>query len=271
MYREQKARCDTETKPPRSGLIGDGAMSQLFDHATILPQASGTAKSTSVAAKAEPSPAVADNTQRQEAESEGAPQEIQRDSSVPDEIWTKLQADIRANGLAEEKSQKAIADLAQQVERAVGHERTSEQELTAPEQAAKAHPGEDDDAEMDEQKRRHEQARIRAIMACRARQEAEEKLRKAREEEERKRKEEAKAQKKLREMGVCPMGFRWIKQHSGLQVCRRNSFRLKCTTWGLAFLITVMTVKAFIGVWMGYCFIQDISGGGEQRTFDTVS
>ncbi len=44
-------------------------------------------------------------------------------------------------------------------------------------------------------------------MARRARQEAEEQLRKAREEVERKREQEAKAQKKLRDVGVCPMGL----------------------------------------------------------------
>ena len=61
----------------------------------------------------------------------------------------------------------------------------------------------------------HEQARlehIRALEETRKILEEFEREKKAIQEE---RKKEMKAQAKLREMGVCPVGYRWIKQHSG--------------------------------------------------------
>lgn len=148
-----------------------------------------------------------------------APQGPKRDSGVSDETWAQLQADMRANEVAEKQAQNAIADLQQQAESASTNEAASEQEAAALEEAARANPGAGDDGgdddELNEQKRRHEEARLRAVMASRAKQEVEDKLRRAREEAERKRKEEAEAQKKLRDMGVCPVGFRWIKQGTG--------------------------------------------------------
>ena len=44
------------------------------------------------------------------------------------------------------------------------------------------------------------------------------------EEEERRRKEEARVQHKLREMGVCVAGFRWIKQSSGYRCAGGSHF-----------------------------------------------
>ncbi len=122
MYREQKARCEPKTKPHTSGLISEGTMSHLFDLATTPSSARVTATSTSSVTKtAEPTPALADDNSRQEGQSDTAPQQIQRDPGVSDEIWIKLQADIRANELTEEKSRNAIADLEQGPEEAKGH------------------------------------------------------------------------------------------------------------------------------------------------------
>src|SRR6266536_4807282 len=158
-------------------------MSHLFDLATNPSSARVTATSTSSVTKtAEPTPALADDNSRQEGQSDTAPQQIQRDPGVSDEIWIKHQADIRANELTEEKSRNAIADLEQQVESAVRDEEASGQEARALAEATRANPSAGDDEEMNEQKRRHEEARLRDLMACRARQEAEEKLRKDREE-----------------------------------------------------------------------------------------
>lgn len=106
----------------------------------------------------------------------------------------------------------------------------TEQEARAQEEKAlqEAAPSQtipdDDDNEENERKRRHEELRIRALKARHAKQEAEEKLRKAREEADRKRKEEAQAQKKLRDMGVCPVGFRWIKQRTGYRCAGGSHF-----------------------------------------------
>jgi hypothetical protein len=157
---------------------------------------------------------LADGNPRQEQQIDVAPREQPRDTGVSDETWTQLQADIRANELAQKKSQDAIVDLEQQLETAVTEQEARAQE-TIPD---------DGDDEENERKRRHEELRIRALEARHAKQEAEEKLRKAREEADRKRKEEAQAQKKLRDMGVCPVGFRWIKQRTGYRCAGGSHF-----------------------------------------------
>jgi hypothetical protein len=151
-----------------------------------------------------------------------AAHEEQRDKGVSDETWAQLQADIIANELAEKQAQKAIAELEQQVVTAVNEQ----EDVSAVEEAARSKPIPDDgnDEEENEQKRRHEEARLRDLKACLAVREAEEKLRKAREEEERKRKEEAKAQQKLRQMGVCPAGFHWITQSAGYRCAGGSHF-----------------------------------------------
>jgi isoleucyl-tRNA synthetase len=154
-----------------------------------------------------------------------APREQPRDTGVSDETWTQLQADIRANELAQKNSQDAIVDLEQQLETAVTEQEGHAQEEKPLQEAAPSQTiSDDDDDEENERKRRHEELRIRALKARHAKQEAEEKLRKAREEADRKRKEEAQAQKKLRDMGVCPVGFRWIKQRTGYRCAGGSHF-----------------------------------------------
>jgi hypothetical protein len=164
---------------------------------------------------------------RQEQQPDVAPQGTKRDPGVSDETLAQLQADMRANEFAGKQSQDAIADAQQRAESAATNEAASEQEAAALEEAARAKPcaGDDgDDDELNERKRRHEEARLRVVMASRTKQEAEDKLRRAREEAERKRKEEAKAQKKLRDMGVCTVGFRWIKQDRGYRCAGGSHF-----------------------------------------------
>lgn len=74
-----------------------------------------------------------------------------------------------------------------------------------------------DAAEQAELKRRLEEERLKVLAARaeRARKEAE--LKRQMEEEARRKQQEAKAQAKLREMGVCVAGFRWIKIAGGYQ------------------------------------------------------
>jgi hypothetical protein len=135
---------------------------------------------------------------------------------------------MRANELAKKQSQNAIADPQQQAESATTNE------AAALEEAARVNLGAGDDGdgdELNERKRRHEEARLRAVMASRAKQEAEDKLRRAREEAERK-KEEAEALQKLRDMGVCPVGFRWIKQGTGYR-CAGESHLVSDTQLGV--------------------------------------
>ncbi|KAG0697522.1 hypothetical protein DFH29DRAFT_811613 [Suillus ampliporus] len=70
--------------------------------------------------------------------------------------------------------------------------------------------------------RQREAARIQEPEAKAARDRAITALREKQQEEERRRREEARVQQKLRKMGVCCAGFRWIKQTEGYR-CARGS------------------------------------------------
>lgn len=225
MYTEQLARCETRTKPSMEYSFRNGAMPPVLNLPTDSLSPSPTAFSTSSARKlAEPAPPAIDDISKQEQLSDMAACEEQRDQGVSDETWAQLQADIITNELAEKQAQKAIAELEQQVVSAVNEQEASAKEVNAAEEAVRLRPTSDGDDGNDEAKRRHEEARLRELRARLAVREAEEKVRKAREEEERKRKEDAKAQKKLRHMGVCPVGFRWIKQSRGYRCAGGSHF-----------------------------------------------
>jgi hypothetical protein len=225
MYNAQKARFETQMKPTAAETTKKDLWPQPYEFLTNVFSQRTTAPAKSSAAKpAEPAPVVIEENAEQEQRSHVAPQEAQRDPGVSDAIWVQLQADMQANELAEKQSQNAVADLQRKLESAVVNEGASHQEATALEEAAKAKTkaGDGNDEEENERKRRHEEARLRALMAYRAKQEAEDKLLRARQEAEKKRKQEAEAQKKLRHMGVCPAGFGWVKQDQGYR-CRGGS------------------------------------------------
>lgn len=81
-------------------------------------------------------------------------------------------------------------------------------------------------------KRRHEEARLQCVQALRAREAAEGELERARKAAEEQRKREQVAQRKLREMGVCVQGYRWIKQ-SGGYLCAGGSHYMSDNQLGL--------------------------------------
>lgn len=66
--------------------------------------------------------------------------------------------------------------------------------------------------EDDEMKRRHEQARLAKVTAQRAREAAEAELERKEQAIRKAKRVEKATQQKLREMGVCVAGYRWIKQ-----------------------------------------------------------
>lgn len=145
-----------------------------------------------------------------------------RDANVSDEIWEQLQLDIKANEAAERSVQKAIETQ----ERAVQHLRAEEdangQNITKLEslmQEKRDSVEEDDDL-----RRKFEQERLRALALKHSRDEEEMRLRKLREEAEKRRRKEAQAQQKLKDMGVCPVGFRWTKQGNGYRCAGGSHF-----------------------------------------------
>ncbi len=134
---------------------------------------------------------------------------VQRDDGVSDEIWSQLQADAHAQRSLATISPSAIANGESNFDSAVS---TEQEKLTALKQLEQATA--QDEAEAQELKRKQEHARLEEMTARAARERAMEELEKMRLAEVR-RKREARVQERLREMGVCEAGYRWIKQSGG--------------------------------------------------------
>jgi ATPase family associated with various cellular activities (AAA) len=132
-----------------------------------------------------------------------------RDAGVTDAIWNELEAakaEEERTRLAMEASVVAASDEAQAIQPGLAILAGELEQLEL-----KPDPAPGDDEEANERKRRHEALRLKMLAERLKAQEAEDRLRKAEET----RKKEAKVQQKLREMGVCCAGFRWIKMESG--------------------------------------------------------
>ncbi|KAF2085428.1 P-loop containing nucleoside triphosphate hydrolase protein [Saccharata proteae CBS 121410] len=143
--------------------------------------------------------------------------EKQRDEGVSDAIWQQLQEDQRGQEDLEKVQQAELKGLEESVQRAALKESAAEMEteLLELKDLQNADKNDDRDREAELCKLAHEKARLALLKAKKERERREEELRRAREETERKRKEEARVQQKLRMMGVCCRGFRWIKQSQG--------------------------------------------------------
>jgi hypothetical protein len=117
-----------------------------------------------------------------------------------------------------EEEQNAIEEDLQE---ACRKEEQAAQEVARALAAAKVARG---DAERNELMRQREEARLREL-AMREEQARIAQLQEAkRQEEARKRKEEARVQAKIRKMGICPAGFRWIKQAHGYRCAGGSHF-----------------------------------------------
>ncbi len=142
----------------------------------------------------------------------------ERDIGVTDSIWDQLQADKASQELAQNSIDNAVA-TAEEDSRLAAREAVAlakEVKLLAAQEPR--------DQKLQEFKRRHEEARLKELVGRPAKAEADERLRKIREDAERKRKEELQVQVKLREMGVCVAGFRWIKQAGGYRCAGGSHF-----------------------------------------------
>lgn len=131
-----------------------------------------------------------------------------RDAGVSDEVWARLEIDKKKALEAEEHYHDTVARL-----RAAEEEdaKTLQQQM---QDMLKLKGSSSKDAEM---RLKLEQERLAHEIARRQRDEELEAL-------ERKRREEVRAQKKLRQMGVCVAGFQWIKQASGYRCAGGSHF-----------------------------------------------
>lgn len=148
-----------------------------------------------------------------------------RDAGVSDAVWSQLQVDKQAEEAALQHREAELQAMVEAHQYAAEQERAAQQELQrvifeAERQRQRAL----DQARLDELKRRHEEARLRELKAKEERARIAAALEANRKEEERKRREEARVQQKLREMGVCVAGFRWIKQASGYRCAGGSHF-----------------------------------------------
>ena len=144
---------------------------------------------------------------------------IQRDDGVSDEIWLQLQSDKHAQSTQPTVSASTIVDLESRLQSALAEEQEKlaarqhlEEEATAPEQS-----------EAQERIRKQEHARFEEDAARKAREMAMQELERVRLREVGQKREEQ-VQVRLREMGVCCMGYRWIKQCDGYRCAGGSHF-----------------------------------------------
>ena len=144
--------------------------------------------------------------------------DTERDAGVTDAVWLQLCADKQAAAEASQRRQQGIEEAekaAQDARRVV--EAARRQKLLLEQRARQQ-------AEDDVIRRKLEEQRIRELEAAAEEERLRQELaaRKKREMEERQR--EAQAQQKLRSLGVCPVGYRWIKQSSGYRCAGGSHF-----------------------------------------------
>ena len=140
-------------------------------------------------------------------------QNQQRDPGISDEDWQQLQIDKTAAEDRERRLQE-IATEEQETQRQLV-------EKTAAEARAKQMIEEEADAE---RRRSLEAERLKREHERRKYEETLDRIRRERAAREEQKRIEEKAQQKLREMGVCIAGFRWIKQANGYRCAGGSHF-----------------------------------------------
>jgi ATPase family associated with various cellular activities (AAA) len=185
-----------------------------------------TQTSTSTSGAMPPSPPPPPQQLETEETPEQAMDETTRDPGVTDEIWQQLEQDKRAAEAQEREHDRLQREGIALQERAALELCRAEAEVAALKAAA--------DAVADaESKRRHEEARLKRELERREREAELAEIERKRKEKEAEKKREALAQKKLRDLGVCPVGYRWIKQMQGYR-CAGGSHFVSDTQLGLA-------------------------------------
>jgi len=159
-----------------------------------------------------------------------AVQQVQRDPNVSDAVWSALQAAIRAKEQAEQTAKKAIQSLEQSIADHRKNEETQKEELRKLQQKeAEAKEANEKAAIL----RAREKARLKEQNARIAREKAAAELHAKKAEERERREKEEKAQQKLRQLGVCSAGFRWIKVGDSGYRCAGGAHFVSASQLGL--------------------------------------
>jgi len=204
--KSQKSRNEVRNEVRKDSLSPD----HFFLPTLTQGPSNGPVQKTATASNtktAQPTPTRKDEPRDEHNPKQSARSSPQRDPGVSDEIWQQLQRNV-AEEIALKEAEQAFLAIQ---EREYQTRKSAEEAI-----AAELRRLEEEKRLADEKRRkeieaqlREEQKRIEA--ALKARREAEERLRKEREEAERKKREEVAVQKKIRDMGICPMGYKWIK------------------------------------------------------------
>ena len=217
--RLHRSQSTNQSGPPHHGLEMQGDLPiQLAS-----PPAARTSQVHSPNAQAEDIHKHEDaEVNSQPALLESQPVSQHRDSGVSDEVWEGLQRDIAH---AKAKSQGYIHLLQQikQTKKQVSASESTESTSSSTSESATASAGKPNN-EDDEEKRRREQERLHRLKQRQALLEQLAELESQRKAEEERKKQEKKAQEKLRAMGVCPVGYAWIKQPSGYRCAGGSHF-----------------------------------------------
>ena len=201
--RRARAKETPQSRPDFSGLV-----QSQDDSSSVPPRSSGTSTATNTAARA-PKKNGNRTPKKRSPEHQGNPDEG-RDLGVSDAIWQQLQKDKKEAQLQIERTAQKIKEQAE------AHRLAKAAEKKAKEAAERLRQIKaKNDAEAFELLRKREDARILEMRAKAERERILRELERKKREEEERRKKEEKAQRKLQELGVCIMGFQWIKQAGG--------------------------------------------------------
>jgi hypothetical protein len=212
MLERQRDRCTDGT---RINYVNRSAADETQSRsltASPPPPVDATMLTNSSVKTAEPK-TVIEEKEVEEVQCTQAGSTPQRDPDVSDETWEQLQADIAAEEAGHKLFQESAADQRQHIQDTKVSEEASSEAMRNLEKST-AQAG-DNEEEISIVKRKLEEERVRNLTIKIGRQEAEERLRRIQEKEEKRKQEEAQVQRKLEDMGVCPMGYRWRKQVSG--------------------------------------------------------
>ena len=209
MSKSRKVRCETK----KDVLISD----MLHKLGTLPPPTQHAPKpsmnTASTIAKAKIMDAVRDKDVPHFNPEKSPGSSPQRDPGVSDETWQQLQRNISQEQITKRAEAMFIETQRREYDR---QRQASEVKLHRIEELEKERK-----VNLANEKRRKEienellEEKRQIEAALQAKREAEEKLRKAMEEAEKKRRQELEIQKKIRDMGICPAGFRWISDGAG--------------------------------------------------------
>ncbi|KKZ62783.1 hypothetical protein EMCG_02894 [[Emmonsia] crescens] len=209
-YSKQKERCTTSKASVKADRIHGG---MDFPEPLLPPEIR-----TSVAQRNAAKTKNLESAKRLGTKTEASPFDASvRDSGVSDETWMQLQSDKNVYELSQKSIEAAITSSKAKIQSVKNEKEQLDAQIKIIEAKQKA---KHDREKMNRLKQLHEEARLKAIHETLAIIAANEALEAA----ERKKREEVKVQRKLRVMGVCPVGFAWIKQAGGYRCAGGTHF-----------------------------------------------